>query len=243
VLEEIMMCRNRYYVPGISEFRQEGNTIRLSTSFLVTKATLLLVACCVFCVVPVLASGITQPNSVLVAVETSQLLNVQDWQEYKTSSYVFSIRYPKNLTLSTRGDFSDAMSGQVVAFVPVTIDSYSSTNLVNYSVLIGVTKSLSPSAAATEMKRNPLYAAEIQTRQGDEINGLYFSRYYSSEGAAGHWYEKISCRVVVNGIRYEIAMLIHSINLGAIPAGIVPFDVIRVKKLFETMLHTFRVME
>lgn len=216
--------------------------IRLSTSFLLTKAALL-AACCVFCVVPVLASGVTHPNSALVTVETSQLLNVQDWQEYENSSHGFCIRYPKNLTPSTGGDFSDVISGQVVAFVPVTLDPYSSTNLVNYSVLIGVTKRLSPSAAATEMKRNPLYAAEIQTRQGNEINGLYFSRYYSSEGAAGHWYEKVSCRVVVRGIRYEMAMLIHSVNLGAMPAGVVPFDAARLGRLFETMVYTFRMIE
>lgn len=218
--------------------------IRLSTDFPVTKATLLLVVCSVFCVVPVLASGVTHSNSALIAVETSHLLNVHDWQEYQNPTYGFSISYPENLMLSTGGDFPDAISGQVVAFVPVTFDSYSSVNLVSYSVLVGITERISPSAAATEMKRNPLYAAEIQTGQEEnEIHGLYFSRYYSAEGAAGHLYEKISCRVVVRGIRYEIAMLIHSTNLGAMPAGVVPFDAISLGELFETMVRTFRMTE
>ena len=199
------------------------------------------IVCCILYTGIALASSVLQPNSALVNAQRSGLLSTQDWREYDSTSYNLSIRYPENLTVSTGAAFTNMISGEVVAFVPVSLSDYSYTNLVNYAVLIGVTTTISPSAAAIERKNNPLYACEILTNQGNKINELYFSRYYSAEGTAGHLYEKISCRVLVNGTRYEIAMVICSANLGAMPTGVMPFDAARLGRLFETMLHTFEV--
>jgi len=127
------------------------------------------ILCCILYAGIALASGVLQPNRALMNVRRSDLPSTQDWQEYDSSSYKLKIRYPENLTVSTGATFTNVISGQVVAFVPVSLSDYSCTNLVNYAVLIGVTTAISPSAAAIERKNNPLYASEILTKQENEV--------------------------------------------------------------------------
>jgi hypothetical protein len=196
-----------------------------------TMGKLLLVACCVFWFFPVLATGTYYPDSPLVAAEVSTLLNFQDWPKYENPAYGFSIRYPKYLTPGMGKELWGSITGQIVAFVPLTLAPYSSTNLVDYSVLIG------------PVGTNPLCGTKIHTKGKNEINGSHDSRFYSSEGAAGHLYEEIGYPISINGISCEIVILIHSTNLGAMPPGVLHFDADGLVRLFETMVHTLVVMK
>lgn len=202
--------------------------------------TLLLIAasvCATYASVA-LASGVILPNNKPLALVVSEAPDTTTWNEYTSSRYQFSVKYPQELVVDT-STVSLGVSGQVIAFTPISYEPYSGTNLVDYYVVIGITASLSPDSSAREVKTKAVYAIETRTGQCFEKDGVYFYEYYAFEGAAGHQYEKTSYRTVLGGVRYEIALLIHSVSCGALPGEVTGFDAAKLMGMFGAMARTF----
>lgn len=168
------------------------------------------------------------------------LSNTTDWHTYRNDEYGFQIKYPFDFDLAENANALVAL-GAVVTFIPAfdpsTDGTGVKTNLMTFSVTIGVTDSaVAPSQTTTSCLP---YGPEHRLNSPDS-KGIRFARCYSSEGAVGNRYEKLSYLTDCGDRRYEIALFVRSGNPGCYsPGTITIFDSAGIARLFETMVGTF----
>ncbi len=206
-------------------------------------ATALLLILAPFC--PESSSGISSGSNYSQLAATSVSLasawdEPTDWHTYRNNEYGFQINYPPNFLVANVPNVLVA-TGAVVTLVPAydpSIDGAGAkTNLIAFSVTIGVTdSSLAPSQGATTCLP---YDSGNRLDKRDS-HGIRFARCYSSEGAAGNRYEKLSYLADCGDRRYEIALFVHSGNPGCYSLGAITiFDPTEITRLFEMIAGTF----
>lgn len=167
--------------------------------------------------------------------------NTTDWHTYSNDEYGFQIKYPPDFDLAEDANALVAL-GAVVTFIQTSDPSIdgtgAKTNLIAFSVTIGVTDS--PAALRQRSAFCLAYAPEYELNGPHDVGHTRFAKSYSSEGAAGNRYEKLSYLTDCGGRRYEIALFVHSGNPGCYPPdSITIFDPAAIVRLFETMVATF----
>lgn len=77
-----------------------------------------------------------------------------------------------------------------------------------------------------------------------EISGIPFKRFSSSDAAAGNFYETTSYRAIVDGDCYALEYTIHSTNIGnySPDQGIKEFDKSKVTKELESIIESFKFL-
>ena len=148
-----------------------------------------------------------------------------------------SIRYPPTI------DWAEApntlvTNGAVVSFVPQYDPSVNEagerTNLISFSVTIGVSDSEDPPEQETQAGA----FAHPQSRVCEPYP--HFVRTCLSEGAVGNRYKTEVFATTFAGKRYEITLFVHSANPGCYPARTITiFDCAGIAWLFETMVSSF----
>jgi hypothetical protein len=162
------------------------------------------------------------------------------WPAYWNDEYGFRIEYPPSLCLAKVPNALIA-KGAVVTFVPAYDPSMdgagAKTNLISFSVTIGVTAC---SRTSSQETTSCVPYGPEQSLDGPDSPTIRFARRHSAEGAAGNRYETLRCLADCGDRRYEIALFLHSGNPGCYaPGAITIFDSTEIKRLFETMLSTF----
>ncbi|MFC2107948.1 hypothetical protein ACFLS5_00625 [Candidatus Bipolaricaulota bacterium] len=181
------------------------------------------------------------PFEVSGVLGASDWSNSADWCTYRNDEYGFQIRYPSNFDLAKEASTLVA-PGAVTTFIPAydpSIDGMGAkTNLITLSVTIAVMESqqASPEGGACCLA----YAApKAELGEPRGVGLTSFTKSYSSEGAAGNRYEKLSYVKLYGDRCYEVALLLHSGNPGCYsPGTITLFDSAEITRLFQTMVST-----
>lgn len=178
---------------------------------------------------------------VLEVLGTSGWRDTPDWQTYSNDEYGFQIKYPPDFNLAEDANALVA-SGAVVTFIPAYIPSIdgtgAKTNLIAFSVTIGVTDS--PVALGQRSAFVLSCALEHEVNGPRDGGHTRFVKSYYSEGAAGNRYEKLSYLADCGDKRYEIVLFVHSGNPGCYSTdAITIFDPAEIACLFEMMVATF----
>lgn len=167
-------------------------------------------------------------------------INTFDWKVYRNEKYGFEIKYPSDFTLQSTIS-PGVMAGSIVSFKLIANRYYTGTNLNEASVVIGArqdTKSLSHCLMPEPLS---FYKKLVETKV---INGVTFYKDVVQEGATGHLYEKISYRTIHNSICFEIALFIHSSNIGVFnPGTVLEFDRDAVLERLTQVLSTFKFLK
>ena len=172
------------------------------------------------------------------ALDNSDWSNTTNWHTYRNVEYGFQIRYPSNFDLAKETNTLVAPEA-VTTFIPAydpSIDGMGAkTNLIALSVTITVMESQQapPEGGACCLA----YTPELGEPRGVGLTS--FTKSYSSEGAAGNRYEKLSYVKLCGDKCYEVALLLHSGNPGCYsPGTITLFDSSKITRLFQTMVST-----
>lgn len=160
-----------------------------------------------------------------------------EWTVYQNDEYRFRIKYPTTFE-EAEVPSSLVTNGAVVSFVPGYDPSVNEagerTNLISFSVTIGV----SNSEDVFEQKTQTGALDDLQSRVWTSYP--HFVRSCLFEGAVGNRYKSEVFATTFAGKRYEIALFVHSANPGCYPAGVVTiFDSAEIAWLFETMVSSF----
>jgi hypothetical protein len=164
-----------------------------------------------------------------------------NWNVYRSEPYGFQMQYPPDFEIAAVPN-ALAAEGAVVTFVPrydPSIDSRGAkTNLIGFSVTVGVTSSaVAPSSTVSCLSRGAR-----QNLHWSPSRRIPFARHPSSEGAAGNRYQTLSYLTDRGGRAYEIVLFIHSGNPGNYsPGAITTFDRAEITRLFDVMVSTFRL--
>jgi hypothetical protein len=160
------------------------------------------------------------------------------WNVYQNEEYGFEVRYPEDFAMdvcypaAVRGDL-------VVSFRLVDSKYYSGTNLLDACVIIGVSQDEADLPTCLEPKN-----ALEESLGEQEINSITFHKGSFSEGAVGNVFEEISYRTIHRDGCYEIALFMHSGNIGAYTPGTVSeFNREGVLEKLYQVLSTFRFLE
>jgi len=189
-----------------------------------------------------MASGLDYSQfEVSKVLGTSGWSDTPDWYTYRNDEYGFQIKYPPDFNLAEDANALVA-SGAVVTFIPAynpSIDrTGAKTNLIAFSVTIGVTDS--PVAPPQRSAFCLAYAPEHELNGLSDGSHTRFAKSYFSEGAVGNRYETFSYLADCGDKCYEIALFVHSGNPGCYPTDAVTiFDAAEIALLFETMVGTF----
>jgi len=175
------------------------------------------------------------------ALDASRWSNTTDWHTYRNDEYGFQIKYPADFDLAEDANALVA-SGAVVTFIPTfdpSIDETGAkTNLLAFSVTVGVTDS--PVAPPQRSALCLACAPEHELNGPRDVGHSRFAKSYSSEGGMGNRYEKFSYIMDCGNRRYEIALFMHSGNPGCYALGAITiFDSAEIARFFETMVGTF----
>jgi len=167
-------------------------------------------------------------------------VDTASWQHYEHPAYGFRIGVPPDLVAAESPDVL-VVSSAVVTFVPATDPGTdrlgNRTNLLRYSVTIGVTEADDP-AARCGVSDDPRTWDCEPDRSYARPQG--YTRDAVSEGAAGNRYTTLRYRMVCGATCYEIALFVHAANPGCYAPGvIVPFDPTGILHTFGSMLGTF----
>lgn len=180
-------------------------------------------------------------SDVLAMMRVSGWGDTTNWHTYRNDECGFQVKYPPDFDLATDANTLVA-SGAVVTFIPTSDPSIdgagAKTNLCGFSVTIGVTDA--PVAPSQQGASCLAYAPEHGLNGQRDVGLIRFAKRYSSEGAAGNRYEKLSYLTDCGDRRYEIALFVHSGNPGCYSSGAITiFDSTEIARLFETMVSTF----
>jgi len=160
-----------------------------------------------------------------------------EWPVYQNDEYRFRIKYPPDFD---KAEVPNTLvtNGAAVIFVPAYDPSVNEagerTNLISFSVTIGV----SNLEATPEQNTHAGVSDDLRSR----VCGLYPHFVWScrSEGAVGNRYETEVFATTFAGKRYEITLFVHSANPGCYPDGTITiFDIAEIAQLFKMMVRTF----
>jgi len=162
------------------------------------------------------------------------------WKIYHNEEHGIEIEYPADFVVDAINCPTAAVGGEVVeSFRLMGSEYYSGTNLSNACVIVGLKRGEEASSTCLE----PRGVGEEQQGE-EEINGITFRKFSSTEAAAGNIYETVSYRTTHGESCYEIALLMHSGNIGAYPEGAVTeFDREIVLERMSQVLSTFKFLE
>jgi len=171
----------------------------------------------------------------------STKVDTSDWKIYRNEEYGFEIKYPKDFVVET--DTIPAVIRRVIAKFRLVNDRYyRKNNLVEASVVISVAKDKEALSNCLQGEAMSVYKGQTLSEER-EINGITFYKDSVCEGAAGHQYEKTSYRAIYNNVCCEIALFIHSINMGVFDPGTVSeFNKDEVVEKLNQVISTFRLL-
>jgi hypothetical protein len=176
------------------------------------------------------------------AIPPCGFIDTTGWPCYENEEHGFLIKYPKDF-IPTEHAYELVAAGAVVTFVPAfdpSIDKTGAkTNLIDFSVTIGVTD-----ASVSLFGEDACYCTYAHERRLEgqrEVGSVRFARDYFSEGAVGNRYEKLSYRTVCGSTCYEITLFVHyGSPFCYAPGAISLFDPSEILHLFDTIVGTFR---
>ena len=169
-----------------------------------------------------------------------------DWTVYRNEEVGFEIKYPKDAVAGV--DLAPgAVEGAVVSFRLANDKHHSSTNLREASVIVGVRQDEEALSRCLKLEPGSSYKYPKYQRHSlpkHEISTITFYQDFVEEGAAGHQYQRTSYRTIHKDRCFEIAWLIHSINMGVFDPGTVSeFYEGAVTEKLNQVVSTFRFLE
>lgn len=182
------------------------------------------------------------PSAISVGAFALSQIDPLSWLTYRDAEHGFGVRYPAEFRAADVAS-THIVRGAVVTFIPacnpVADGAARRTNLVEFSVSIGVTDLLAPH----HLRLAPLTALHLTSGMNGQHyknGGLPFAKHYYAEGAVGNIYETISYCTGYSGKRYEISLFLHTGNPSVYePGSITVFDPDVLIGLFEKMVRTF----
>lgn len=166
-------------------------------------------------------------------VEPTPALNT-----YRNEEYDFETQYPSNFVVEVTC-YPAAVRGEaIVSFRLTGAQYYAGTNLFEACVIIGVGQDEEARSTCLEPSSYEEYLGE------EEFNSISFYKGSLVEGAAGNVYEVTSYRTLHEEACFEIALFLHSGNIGMYtPGDVSEFDREEVMNRLRQVLYTFRFTE
>lgn len=163
------------------------------------------------------------------------------WKLYRSQNYGFEIRYPADFSPNEITDITPVVVNGALVSIAMTDKKYfSGTNLREASIIIGARHNDEALSRCLKAEAGSLYKYKGGDLPKEEVNSIPFSRDFVEEGAAGHLYEKTSYRTIHKDACYEIALFIHSVNVGVRHPGTVSaFKRDEVMEKLHQVLSTF----
>lgn len=161
------------------------------------------------------------------------------WEAQRDEEYGFEVWYPEEFAVDP-SCYPVAVRGDVALDLRLGgSEYYSGTNLLDACVIIGV----SQDEAVTSTCLEPVDALEESLGE-EEVNGIAFHKFSRPGVAAGNIFDEVSYRAVHSDACHEIALLMHSGNIGAYPEGTVTeFDREKILSKLKQVLSTFRFLK
>lgn len=155
---------------------------------------------------------------------------------YISTTTPFAVSYPSFYV--PRVD-SDVPAGFSTVPPVVSISSPSEeragTNLIESSVIVGVSADTATAAACTQMRDGESELGSI------DIDGALFGIFTQDGAAAGNFYQIVRYRASRNNLCYEISLLMHSGNISNYPEGVVvEFDRPLTLERLKAILYSFK---
>jgi hypothetical protein len=161
------------------------------------------------------------------------------WNVYRNAEYHFEIQYPADLQVKVDCAPAALMGDAIVGFWLTGTQYYTGTNLAQACVMVGVGQN--EEARTTCLTPTVPHKESMGTK---EINSVVFYQSSRVEGAAGNVYDVTWYRTLYDGACYEIALYLHSHNMGVYEPGTVSeFDRETVIDRLTQVLYTFRFTE
>lgn len=212
------------------------STLLLLSFFLIAAATLA-------CSVPQIATpsptaATPKPPTPTPKPPTPTTDPTMGWSVYQNRDHGFEVRYPQDFAMDLC--YPAAVGGDAAASFRLVDSKYhSGTNLLDACVIIGVSQDEGDLPTCLE----PRNALEESLGE-QEINSITFYKGSFSEGAVGNVFEGISYRTIHRDACYDIALFMHSGNIGAYTPGTVSeFNREEVLEKLHQVLSTFRFLE
>jgi hypothetical protein len=161
------------------------------------------------------------------------------WNVYRNAEYNFEVQYPADFDISVDCTAAALIGDPIVGFRLMGAQYYSATNLSEACVMVGVGQG--EEARSTCLTPTIPHEESMGTK---EINSVIFNQSSRVEGAVGNVYDVTRYRTLYDGACYEIALYLHSHNIGVYEPGTVSeFDRETVMDRLTKVLYTFRFTE
>lgn len=142
----------------------------------------------------------------------------------------------ENSTTDWRVNNVEETQGMILTTVTIPRSFMSGTNFSEARFTVG--RSTDPKAIKSCTVKS---AYEDPMVINQEVSGMPFQRFSSSDAGAGNFYETTSYRAIVDGDCYALEYTIHSTNIGNYPPeqGIKEFDKTQVVKELKSIINSF----
>jgi len=170
-----------------------------------------------------------QPSAEDVAVSENEA------KTYEDVEYDFEFTYPANYIYEDYEMYMFLTQNPLVS-IGVPPEEFSGTNLSEAQFIVGVSE-----------EENILEICEQkqvdETAVGEEIiNGLVWQVFHKAEPAAGNLYDSTLYRLVDSDVCYELALLLHSGNIGNYdPGTVTEFNREEITAKLKSILETFEI--
>lgn len=176
-----------------------------------------------------------------------------DWQEYRSESYGFQIKFPEIVSpkdVYNRKGLNAGVGNKgttpIWKFQLEDPRFYEGTNLLDASLIINISTDPEQVAACSQSKGSSLKQSggQVETPSVVEINGIRFWQDEDLEGAMGQSYHTIRYRTVRHDACYELTVLMHYQNIqGYATDGISAFSKDQVRKILSEIVSTFEFLD
>lgn len=160
----------------------------------------------------------------------------QATKTYEDAEYDFQFDYPANYIFNDTDEIYMFLTENPLLSVSVPSEEFSGTNLSEAQFIVGASEDENIMAKCEEKQAG-------EEDLGEKIiNGRFFRVFQRADSAAGNLYDSMLYRLLDDDVCYEIALLLHSGNIGNYePGTVLEFDKEEILKKLEEILKTFKI--
>ncbi len=193
-------------------------------------------------------NGTTTYSNCVANTGTTNSSTASSTSTFTDQGKTFSFVYPTQFIVSGNGVgystdwmLNTQTSGIVLAKLTIPSSFQSETNFVGATLTVGT--SADPTALL-QCKTSAGSGGPAPEKSTVIINGIIFTKFVSTDAAAGNEYMTTSYRTIRNNQCYALEYTIHSANIENYPpgSGIKTFNQIQVQSTLENIVQSFRFL-